>query len=76
MVVMVVVVLGALVVDFAVRCRVDEKCGVDGWRGPKSPFKLPRNHPFEGELLCFGEHRYLWRKENLRRGEEEWRMHP
>jgi hypothetical protein len=46
-------VLGVLVVDFALSCRVCEKCGVDGSRGPKNPFKLPRNHPSEGEPPCF-----------------------
>ena len=51
MVVMVVVLAGlALVV---VCCQVDEFCGVDGWQGPKNPFRPPINHPLEGELLCF-----------------------
>jgi len=46
-----VLVALALVVAFVLRCRV---CGVDGWRGPKNPFRPRINHPLEGESLCFG----------------------
>ena len=40
-------------VDFVLRCRVGAGCAVGSWQGPKNPFRLPINHPFEGELFGF-----------------------
>ena len=45
----------ALVVVFVLRCRVGEFCSVDGWRGPKNPFRPPINHPLEGEPVALDE---------------------
>jgi len=49
------VMMVALAVVFVLRCRVGELCGVDGRREPKKPFRLPRNHAFEGELINLEE---------------------
>jgi len=35
------------------RLRAGENCAVGSWRGARNPFRLPINHPFEGELLGF-----------------------
>jgi hypothetical protein len=40
-----------MVFVFVLRCRVGEDWGVDGRRGPKNPFRLPRNHPVERDPL-------------------------
>ena len=65
--------MGALLVDFAPRCRVDEKRGVDGWRRPKNPSKLPRDHPLEGAaLFCRTTGNFGGRKT----GDGEQRMYP
>jgi len=50
-----VLVAVVLVAVFVLRCRVGQFCSVDGWQGPKNPYRPPINHPLEGEPVASEE---------------------